>query len=207
MNPNFLKPSVPVERVDLNAFECEPSSTHLRVSHHPSQEGVPPANNPLLRGLPAGRGVLRGIAACTTLALLALVALPACSRSDAHEHEHTGHDHAHEHVEAAATYKAGFGVQLSPEAARFVDLAVGDVEARGIPASALLRTIKGDFVFVANGDWFLRTPVTLGVRDGDWIEVRDGLYEGDRVVVRGVRALWLAELQAVNGGVGCADGH
>ena len=80
-------------------------------------------------------------------------------------------------------------------------------EQRDLPAAALLRTVKGDFVFVANGDWYLRTPVQIGAAHGDWLEVTGGLYEGDTVVTQGANALWLAELSATNGGVGCADGH
>ena len=70
-----------------------------------------------------------------------------------------------------------------------------------------MRTIKGDFVYVANGDWFLRTPVVIGATDASHVEIKDGLYEGDAIVVKGVRGLSLAEIQALNGGVGCADGH
>jgi hypothetical protein len=33
------------------------------------------------------------------------------------------------------------------------------------------------------------------------------LLEGDVIAVAGGRYLWLAELQAIKGGVGCADGH
>lgn len=116
----------------------------------------------------------------------------------------------------AATYKAGHGVQLTPTARAFVGLETGAVashtfvsgsEVAAIPADALLRTVKGDFVYVANGDWFLRTPVKVGATDATHVEIKDGLYEGDTVAVKGVRGLSLAELQALNGGVGCADGH
>jgi hypothetical protein len=116
----------------------------------------------------------------------------------------------------AAIFKAGRGLQLSPTGAAFIGLKTDAVTARdfgaargvaAIPADALLRTAKGDFVFVANGGWFLRSPVKVGAREGAWLGVPEGLYEGDTVVVQGVRALWLAEIQAVNGGVGCADGH
>lgn len=103
----------------------------------------------------------------------------------------------------ASTYKAGHGVQLSPAAARFAGLATAEFTGR-LPAEARLRTVKGDFVYVANGGWLLRTPVRLAP---DGATVTDGLYEGDVIVTQGVRALWLAELQAINGGVGCADGH
>ena len=114
----------------------------------------------------------------------------------------------------AAVYKAQRGIQLSPLATQTMGVRASDVVARDIkeakgvaavPAAALLRTVKGDFVYVANGGWLLRTPVKLGANDGAWFEIKDGLYEGDSVVTQGARAVWLAELQAVNGGVGCAD--
>lgn len=116
----------------------------------------------------------------------------------------------------AATYKAGHGLQLTPVAASFIGLTATDVgtrdfaEAKGataIPASALVRTVKGDFVYVVNGEWLLRTPVKLAAGDRSHYAVDEGLYEGDKIVTQGARELWLAELQAVNGGVGCADGH
>lgn len=116
----------------------------------------------------------------------------------------------------AAVYKAGHGIQFSSVAAQIVGLSTGAVGSRdvataknvaAIPADALLRTVKGDFVYVSNGGWYLRTPVTIGANADGHYEIKDGLYEGDTIVTRGTRALWLAELQAVNGGVGCADGH
>ncbi len=116
----------------------------------------------------------------------------------------------------AAIYKAGHGLQFSPAAMQIVGLKTGEVRApdvaaangvTAIPAEALLRTVKGDFVFVVNGEWFLRTVVVLGASGGAFHEVKEGLYEGDQIVTQGVRALWLAELQAVNGGVACADHH
>jgi hypothetical protein len=109
-------------------------------------------------------------------------------------------------VAPAATYKAGHGIQLSPAARAFAQVATTGFEGR-LPASALLRTARGNFVFVDNGGWFLRTPVAVAQDDGLTFTLKDGLYDGDIVVIRGVTALWLAELQAVNGGVGCADGH
>ena len=116
----------------------------------------------------------------------------------------------------AVVYKAGHGLQLNATAAQFIGLSTAEVATRDLPAaagvpaipdSALLRTVRGDFVFVANGDWLLRTPVTVGAVGAGWLEVKDGLYEGDTVVAQGTRALWLAEIQAVNGGVSCTHGH
>jgi multidrug efflux pump subunit AcrA (membrane-fusion protein) len=80
-------------------------------------------------------------------------------------------------------------------------------EATTIPASAVIESVRGNFVYAANGGAFLRTPVTLGSRQGDRIEVVDGLFEGDEIVTAGASNLWMIELQAVNGGKGCADGH
>ena len=120
---------------------------------------------------------------------------------------------ASDHEETACTYKAGHGVQLTPAAREFADLTTDEVAPRGeawtaIPRAAVLPTANGPVVYVANGDWFLRTPIELGAAlDDDQVEVTAGLYEGDLVAVGGLRVLTLAEIQAVNGGVGCADGH
>jgi hypothetical protein len=116
----------------------------------------------------------------------------------------------------AAHFKAGHGLQFTAKARAFAELKTGEVvsqrfgqnpEVPAIPLTALLRTIKGDFVYVANGEWFLRTAVTTGARSATHIEIKDGLYEGDTVVIQGVRILSLAEIQALNGGTGCAGGH
>ncbi len=116
----------------------------------------------------------------------------------------------------AVVFKAGRGLQLSATSAEFIGLATAEVTTRdlpgargatAIPNTALLRTVRGDFVFVSNGGWLLRTPVVVGAADSGWSEVKDGLYEGDTVVALGTRALWLAEIQAVNGGVSCTHGH
>jgi hypothetical protein len=139
------------------------------------------------------------------------VALGLSGCGDSHAQ---AHDHDAETV-PASTYKAGHGVQLTDKGREFVGLKTGEVvahafdggEAPAVPAGALLRTVKGDFVYVANGEWFLRTPVKTGRADATHIEITDGLYEGDTVVIQGVRGLSLAEIQALNGGVGCADGH
>lgn len=83
----------------------------------------------------------------------------------------------------------------------------GGREATIIPVSAVVESVRGDFVYAANGEALLRTPVVLGSRQGDRVEVVDGLFEGDEIVAAGASNLWMIELQAVNGGKGCADGH
>lgn len=74
-----------------------------------------------------------------------------------------------------------------------------------IPRSALLRAAEGDFVYVVNGDHLARTAVKAGIESGDFIEITDGLYSGDKVVVKPVQTLWLTELRFVKGGAACAD--
>lgn len=76
-----------------------------------------------------------------------------------------------------------------------------------IPAAAVVESVRGAFVYTRNGPAYLRIPVRLGPRHSERIEVLDGLMEGDEIVTTGVYHLWMIELQAVNGGKGCADGH
>ncbi len=158
-----------------------------------------------------------GTSRCALLGLLAASLFAGCgSHADSAAHaDGDSHDHAAE-AAPAVVFKAGRGLQLGATAAQFIGLATAEVAARdlpgaaGVPAvpeSALLRTVRGEFVFVANGGWYLRTPVQIGAAAGGWVEIRDGLYEGDTVVAQGARALWLAEIQAVNGGVSCTHGH
>jgi len=76
-----------------------------------------------------------------------------------------------------------------------------------IPRSALLTTAEGTFVYALNDDFYVRTPVKIGAGNEDHVEILDGLYTGDEIVVTPVLPLWLAELQTLRGGHGCAHGH
>lgn len=69
-----------------------------------------------------------------------------------------------------------------------------------VPRSALLDSAAGLFVYVVNGEFYLRTPVKVGARSADFIEITDGLYAGDSVVASPVEQLWLAELRLTKGG-------
>lgn len=136
------------------------------------------------------------------------LALAGCGEAPSSAESAHGHDAPGAH---AAEFKRGQGVLLSPEAAEFIGLSQAEVQARPgsviVPNRALLRTSEGVFVFVQNGQRWLRTPVKVGAESADSAEVTDGVLEGDVVAVAGVHDLWLAELQAIKGGVGCADGH
>lgn len=111
----------------------------------------------------------------------------------------------------AAEFKKGQGLLLSPEAVEFIGLRQAEAQMKAdrvvLPTQALLRTSDGAFVFAQNGQRWLRTQVKVSSESAGMAEVVDGLLEGDVVAVAGVWDLWLAELQAIKGGVGCADGH
>lgn len=74
-----------------------------------------------------------------------------------------------------------------------------------VPREAVLQDQGESFVFVVNGDAFLRHAVVTGMKDHRWCEIREGLYEGDQVVVRGNHELRLA-LSADTPPLG-SDGH
>lgn len=69
-----------------------------------------------------------------------------------------------------------------------------------VPIASVLDTAAGKFAYVQNGDSLLRTPITTGPAGGEFVEVTDGLYEGDTIAVTGAEALYLIELRATKGG-------
>lgn len=69
-----------------------------------------------------------------------------------------------------------------------------------VPRSAILDAAAGNFVYVVNGNAYLRTPVKVGARSGELVEITDGVYAGDVVVASPIEQLWLAELRLTKGG-------
>lgn len=101
----------------------------------------------------------------------------------------------------------------SPDPRLFVGMAVkaqvfaaAPREAVAIPASAVLDENGINVVFVmTGGESFERRPVRLGARDGDWVEVTEGLEPGQRVVSRGT---YLVKLASTNAGqIGHGHAH
>ncbi len=79
-------------------------------------------------------------------------------------------------------------------------------EAVAIPASSVLDESGVAVVYVqSGGESFERRMVRLGARDGDWVEVVDGLSAGQRVVSRGAYLVKLAE--ANTGAIGHGHAH
>ena len=62
-------------------------------------------------------------------------------------------------------------------------------DALVIPRNALLDDEAQPAVYTVRDGKAARTPVTLGYVDGQWVEVRGGLKQGDRVVTAGKVAL------------------
>lgn len=142
----------------------------------------------------------------TSISILLVVALVGCGKQAA-----SGQSEGAAPPAKAAEFKKGQGLLLSAEAIEFIGLRKAEAQAKAdrvmVPAQALLRTSEGAFVFVQNGQRWLRTAVKIGAESDGAVQVADGLLEGDVIAVAGVWGLWLAELQAIKGGVGCADGH
>ena len=74
-----------------------------------------------------------------------------------------------------------------------------------VPKEAVLKERGESFVFVANGDAFMRQKVVVGSKDHLYIEIRDGLYEGDQVVTKGNHELKIAT--SAQGPAAGSDGH
>jgi uncharacterized membrane protein len=72
-----------------------------------------------------------------------------------------------------------------------------------IPRAALLGCSEGHFVYTVSGEHLIRTAVNVGASNAELVEITDGLYLGDQVVVEPVMSLWLMELAAVKGGQAC----
>lgn len=64
-----------------------------------------------------------------------------------------------------------------------------------IPVSSVVRQEGKDVVFVhTSGETFERREVSLGIRDGAWVEVTQGLHSGERVVSTGAYEVRLAAM-------------
>lgn len=66
-------------------------------------------------------------------------------------------------------------------------------DALAVPAAAVVEEDGVPIVFVqVSGETYQKRDVTLGVRDGPWIEVKSGIAEGERVATDGAYAILLS---------------
>ena len=83
-------------------------------------------------------------------------------------------------------------------------LSLGDAtNVVSIPRAALLECSDGYSVYTVSGEHLVRTPVKVGAANAELVEITDGLYSGDQVVLQPVMSLWMTELAAVKGGQAC----
>ena len=67
--------------------------------------------------------------------------------------------------------------------------------APAVPDSALVDDGGRPVVFVQQaGETFLRRPVKLGVREGGYVQVLEGVWPGERVVMRGAHLIRLSAM-------------
>jgi multidrug efflux system membrane fusion protein len=72
-----------------------------------------------------------------------------------------------------------------------------------VPATAIQRGAQGPYVYVVQADRTVGLrPLSVGVTDGDWVEVQRGLVAGERVVVEGADRLRAGSRVAVDQGRG-----
>lgn len=95
--------------------------------------------------------------------------------------------------------------RLKPEMFAEVTVVVGRGQpVLSIPRSAVLKTGGETFVFVQQGERFLRQNVSVGAENDRYLEIQDGLFEGDVVVSQGGYELMSAIF--IQGGAG-EHGH
>ena len=92
--------------------------------------------------------------------------------------------------------------KLKPEMFAQVSLVVG-TSSRGVavPNEAVQSDGPERFVFVQNGDGYLRQNVVVGERDDRFTAIKSGVLEGDMVVTRGAAELRTVALQPTASGV------
>jgi multidrug efflux pump subunit AcrA (membrane-fusion protein) len=88
------------------------------------------------------------------------------------------------------TLRVGQSVNLLVETARAEDVLA-------VPASAIVEEDGRPIAFVQlGGETFEKRDLTLGIRDGNWVQVVHGVTEGERVVTKGAYAVRLASVSS-----------
>jgi RND family efflux transporter MFP subunit len=88
-------------------------------------------------------------------------------------------------------FRVGAALTLHLETARAED-------AVAIPVSAVVEEDARPIAFVqVSGETFQKRPLKLGIRDGQWIQVVDGVAAGERVVTKEAYAIRLASVSSV----------
>jgi membrane fusion protein (multidrug efflux system) len=62
-------------------------------------------------------------------------------------------------------------------------------EVLAIPSNAVIEERGERFVYVVQGNKAVRTPILTGIEQERFVEIKEGLKEGDQVVTRGQEAI------------------
>lgn len=77
-------------------------------------------------------------------------------------------------------------LKLKPNLQASMYIGLGEAqEVLSVPARALIGDIGNYFVFVQDKEIFEKRPVILGLRAGDRVEILEGVFPGEQVVVQG----------------------
>jgi multidrug efflux pump subunit AcrA (membrane-fusion protein) len=69
--------------------------------------------------------------------------------------------------------------------------------ALAIPHEAILEEGGRPLAFVqVGGETFQKRDLTLGIREGNWVQILSGIQEGERVVIKGAYAVRLASVSS-----------
>ena len=63
------------------------------------------------------------------------------------------------------------------------------VEVLSVPLNAVIEDGASWFVFVEEGDHYTKHEIVVGAKDDQYIEIREGILQGEQVVVRGTHQL------------------
>ena len=89
-----------------------------------------------------------------------------------------------------STLRVGQSVNLHVETARAE-------EALAIPGAAIVEEDGRPIAFVQlAGETFEKRDLSLGIRDGNWVQILSGITEGERVVTKGAYAVRLASVSS-----------
>lgn len=71
------------------------------------------------------------------------------------------------------------------------DIVIGsNPAALTVPRAAILEAQGEKFVFVKQGDQYVRQDITIGIEDSEFTEVTSALVPGDQIVTQGARQLY-----------------
>jgi membrane fusion protein, heavy metal efflux system len=97
----------------------------------------------------------------------------------------------YELTNANARLRIGQAIRLHVETAR-------SEEAIAVPGSAIVEEDGQPVAFVqVSGETFEKRELKLGIRDGNFVQVLDGVKEGERVVTKGAYAIRLSSISGV----------